>query len=422
MTDKEKERKLVASLFKPREGVVIYSQEETAAESLNTWTIPVDDNPTNQLYTPLFNNGTSLSRTNSHHEASHEFLKAFITSQNSVPEWKLRFLSLQGYTGAIDKLTIKQLKDDGVLETLKMIEGDLDEAVWIRGQAMLTKSLVMWNLGDLEGACVEYLKLVDLVDGYFASQSIEHNGEKKVLWTPRSKPAGTAPIESPVDEVLKEFKVFSIQNLKFFSGPNSCVYREKVDDGYEPKPSNTYIPGSATPRDRALIQRALKLPAVLSLCCAACGKKREFDDKEKGNKDVNVAIRRCSRCQRVAYCSKECQTQHWNEGRHKRVCRGPKDFKRGDVVTLWGIGISEKVDGDDADSVIGQVSGRGGVSELGALIVEVLGKVEGGVNSGRSDGGSDVQWTVGFLGDDEHQVLTTVRPENMFLRIPLEER
>ncbi|KAJ3331486.1 hypothetical protein HDU76_003043 [Blyttiomyces sp. JEL0837] len=291
-------------------------------------------------------------------------------------------------------------------------------------------------MGDHEAACVEYLKLVDLVDNYFNQPHDEDDG-KKIIWTPRTRPAGASPIESPIDEVLNEFKSFSIQNLAFFSGPSSCVYRARVEDGHEPKPSHIYIPGSATPAHRALIQRALKHPAVLSLHCAQCGKKREFDDddddenetgeEEKGDKDANVTIRRCSRCQRVGYCSKECQTKHWKEGGHKKVCRAPKDFKRGDLVTLWGIGISEDADGDDADGVdVGQVTGRGGVRDLSALIVEVLGKVEGGVNSGRSDGsggdGGGVQWGIGFLGDDEQQVLATVRPENMFLRIAFEER
>ncbi|GJE93388.1 zinc finger MYND domain-containing protein [Phanerochaete sordida] len=33
------------------------------------------------------------------------------------------------------------------------------------------------------------------------------------------------------------------------------------------------------------------------------------------------ALRKCKRCERVLYCSKKCQTQDWNQGGHKQVCR-----------------------------------------------------------------------------------------------------
>jgi len=31
-------------------------------------------------------------------------------------------------------------------------------------------------------------------------------------------------------------------------------------------------------------------------------------------------FKRCQRCKRAQYCSKECQISHWKEGRHKKEC------------------------------------------------------------------------------------------------------
>lgn len=43
--------------------------------------------------------------------------------------------------------------------------------------------------------------------------------------------------------------------------------------------------------------------------CAACG----------AAEAETVKLKKCSQCQRVAYCSKECQVQDWKAG-HKTVC------------------------------------------------------------------------------------------------------
>lgn len=41
--------------------------------------------------------------------------------------------------------------------------------------------------------------------------------------------------------------------------------------------------------------------------CAGCG-------------NPAVQLRKCSACRAVAYCSVECQRQHWNRGGHKQQC------------------------------------------------------------------------------------------------------
>ncbi|KIW22943.1 hypothetical protein, variant 1 [Cladophialophora immunda] len=48
--------------------------------------------------------------------------------------------------------------------------------------------------------------------------------------------------------------------------------------------------------------------------CLAC-------NKPKAELPIGTRLKRCSRCQKVTYCSKECQTTHWPQ--HKTVCRRP---------------------------------------------------------------------------------------------------
>ncbi|KAI9480867.1 MAG: hypothetical protein EXX96DRAFT_564521 [Benjaminiella poitrasii] len=40
--------------------------------------------------------------------------------------------------------------------------------------------------------------------------------------------------------------------------------------------------------------------------------------------EVPNTFKRCGRCQRVAYCSRECQKEHWKTG-HKVVCKSPEE-------------------------------------------------------------------------------------------------
>jgi hypothetical protein len=50
------------------------------------------------------------------------------------------------------------------------------------------------------------------------------------------------------------------------------------------------------------------------LGCTFCGKKPEGGSKK---------LQKCSKCQAVRYCSKECQKKHWKGG-HKAMCSFPK--------------------------------------------------------------------------------------------------
>ena len=56
-----------------------------------------------------------------------------------------------------------------------------------------------------------------------------------------------------------------------------------------------------------MFEASLTPPPVTNLLlCAGCNQQA-------------VGLRRCARCQKVAYCSRECQAAHWPQ--HKRDCR-----------------------------------------------------------------------------------------------------
>ena len=37
------------------------------------------------------------------------------------------------------------------------------------------------------------------------------------------------------------------------------------------------------------------------------------------------ALKKCSKCKLVSYCSQACQLQHWRDGGHKRFCLTPEE-------------------------------------------------------------------------------------------------
>lgn len=47
--------------------------------------------------------------------------------------------------------------------------------------------------------------------------------------------------------------------------------------------------------------------------CGGCGAQKKTDGE---------TLLRCSKCKRRAYCSVECQEEHWKL--HKKICKGPK--------------------------------------------------------------------------------------------------
>ena len=66
--------------------------------------------------------------------------------------------------------------------------------------------------------------------------------------------------------------------------------------------------------DNPLASVAAKPAASSSHTCAQCGAAETAGG--------SVALKPCSRCKAVVYCSRECHATHWKAGGHKAVCKG----------------------------------------------------------------------------------------------------
>jgi hypothetical protein len=71
-----------------------------------------------------------------------------------------------------------------------------------------------------------------------------------------------------------------------------------------------------TPKDEDTCPKMLAGLTVARLVCASCGEARKAS--EQGDRASFGSLWSCSWCRRVAYCSKECQRDHWPE--HKGSC------------------------------------------------------------------------------------------------------
>ena len=77
------------------------------------------------------------------------------------------------------------------------------------------------------------------------------------------------------------------------------------------------VAGAATPK---------KGPVAVLLDGSVKAKSVEFVNLKAtpsacGGCDKPGALSKCAGCMRVAYCSKNCQVQHWKKGGHKRECK-----------------------------------------------------------------------------------------------------
>ena len=95
----------------------------------------------------------------------------------------------------------------------------------------------------------------------------------------------------------------------------------------------------------------------------------------------------CETCKRVAYCSRECQVADWQ--RHKKSCRPPSEYKVGDLVRIQGLKTRP---------------------EINAMLLEVKGPSE-----------SPGRFICSFVGSEPGKGMS-LKPENMHIIVPLEER
>jgi hypothetical protein len=91
-----------------------------------------------------------------------------------------------------------------------------------------------------------------------------------------------------------------------------------------------------TPRCKNVPPHLLDRTFVGGRACDACGTPRE----ELGIPNIPC----CTRCRRVFYCSRECQTRH--RPRHTPHCRRKRDFRRDDILKLDHLTSKPELNGE----------------------------------------------------------------------------
>ncbi|KAI1086937.1 hypothetical protein F5B19DRAFT_100747 [Rostrohypoxylon terebratum] len=131
------------------------------------------------------------------------------------------------------------------------------------------------------------------------------------------------------------------EKLRFRKGYTLVVPRATRTDRGEGKKALVRVPEGQGREVRVVpgsLERVLALGAELDGLmggengdeevkrCAACGKEGAKGEGE-GEGDGGLKLMRCTGCGVVAYCSKECQVQGWNEKGHKADCKVLKGIK-----------------------------------------------------------------------------------------------
>ena len=101
----------------------------------------------------------------------------------------------------------------------------------------------------------------------------------------------------------------------------------------------------------------------------------------------NLKLLKCAKCARKFYCGKECQSNDWSHGKHKKSCRAPKDFKANELVLVLNIKSRP---------------------EMNDQILTIVGPAE---TPGR--------WEVAIIGGNNP---ISVSDQNLILVVPKEER
>ncbi|KAH8030018.1 hypothetical protein HPB51_006450 [Rhipicephalus microplus] len=126
-----------------------------------------------------------------------------------------------------------------------------------------------------------------------------------------------AKIQDLKEEIFKKTKV-SPKNLRLLEVYNRRIYKvygsEESLVGVNPKDQifAFEVLDRDVARERvvelAVVQRALMPP--LASTCSSCGKECVAEQDK---------LKRCTRCFRVGYCNRVCQTNHWQQ--HKSACK-----------------------------------------------------------------------------------------------------
>ncbi|KAJ3327320.1 hypothetical protein HDU76_012002 [Blyttiomyces sp. JEL0837] len=155
------------------------------------------------------------------------------------------------------------------------------------------------------------------------------------------------------------------------------------------------IPGNDA-HVQSLLKRLPGNPRFYTTECVQCHRKKgdpALDPKS------TTTLKTCAKCLRYAYCSKQCQKDHWKGG-HKDACRNLKDYRKGDIVLVIGVDM-------ELATVIWDFQANTDLA--GYFLLEVFG-----------EGSRPHTWRVAPVNDDGSRTID-VPAHDITVKIPVEE-
>ncbi|KAJ3327220.1 hypothetical protein HDU76_012204 [Blyttiomyces sp. JEL0837] len=271
--------------------------------------------------------------------------------------------------------------DETDLKYLNEIEKDVNEPWHFRIQAANSISYILKGEPDEERGAKKVCKMMEICKEALNTSSREYINSTVIYNVDTNDPRDM--LELTISLAILEFRSEAQSHLLTMLG----TWETYILNG-EPRSNNS---GLSDHFGKAA--KVMKAPFLPSMSCGGCGtlKVTETDDPVVMMREP-LTFKFCSKCERFAYCSRECQILHWKERGHKELCREIGDFQVGDFVEVFGL-VGRK--------------------DLEGLIAEVVKDVT------KEDG--VVRFAVESCLQNTKPFQVVVKPENLRLLLSVEE-
>ncbi|KAJ3328193.1 hypothetical protein HDU76_010421 [Blyttiomyces sp. JEL0837] len=291
-----------------------------------------------------------------------------IYKQSDPKTFLLRYLYLYLHgliTAAYGLRTMEDIRE------MKEIEKNESEAFIDRMQCAIFQGISLCDFNDYDGAATRLLRALELGElarkdpVYIKSFVLRPNtermsfGSEDDLITSLMNRVGWSPVDDEIkgiEEVARAglcelstlFRNVTIRYLVPYQG--FLLEGESIRGGEDWRKGNVFC------------KKVLDMPVSGIMRCAGCHAVKfrpQTSARDPSGSPINVVVnvdinlRKCTKCLRVAYCSTKCQSGHWKHGGHRERCREPDDFANGDVVVLKGLENQT-----DMNGMIGEVVGK----------------------------------------------------------------
>ncbi|KAJ3303414.1 hypothetical protein HDU76_005350 [Blyttiomyces sp. JEL0837] len=258
-------------------------------------------------------------------KAADCFLEAFYKSDPTL--FPLRYSCFLGYMGSLFRAV--NFKNFAIhLNYLRLIHDDINELVYIRAVASL--GLVFLSVGMCEygngsywlADCFKFCDIRRLTEAELHVSLYEST----LLYDPNDGAIDESKTTRSVKDDLLDFK----QKMLKVAKDSFDILRRKQE-----RLHLTLQDPNAGEFANLAASIGFNLPVLTGMECANCGVKK-FTLNETAGDAEQVKLKKCKKCRRVAYCSKNCQREDWMKG-HGAVCKEAGKFRVGDVIMLKGM-------------------------------------------------------------------------------------